>query len=737
MKTFNKYGVWAYTVIIAIAGLLVATPGRTWADPPTNSNVNIIAQVAQKIRTGHFDDARTLIERAEGPDPAAEQLARLLAEYDALQARRQAERQKLYKQYANELKQARAKLAEHRAAGTEDLEAIEKVFAAMVKVLNYGTDDQKRTLLDDAATQDLIARARRYAAELETQGQWGQAYSQCYQWLLRFDEHNLEYKAHADELIAKASLAMSLRDSRCEAAIERYKGIRPEMLYRALDALDFKYVATVDYRGMVEKALVRCLLLGDVLESAPDLAFKPPRSTIELWRIGVESIQSEVDTTAAGATKDGFKRAFENARELNTVTIQLPEEVLVAHFTEAALEALDPYTNLVWPQRVQEFQKSIRQEFTGIGIRMSKIGKTLKILSLIPNTPAYKSGLDAGDEIIAVDGEPTAEMTSDCAVRKISGRKGTPVTLTVKRADNRTVEDITIIRDRIVVPTVEGQQRADSGSKRGRWRHMIDPANRIGYVRVSSFVEQTVEQMDATLDELERQQLQGLILDLRSNSGGLLAAAIGMVDLFIDRGLILRSQPRRFLAPSLWMAHEKGTHPDYPLVVLVDGASASASEIVAGALQDPSYRRAVLVGTRSYGKGSVQEITDFTGYGSQFKFTTAYYHLPSGQPVRNRYVAEREGRTDWGIAPDVEVELRPDEQERLFKLQSANQVLTGSSHDPNQPPQRYTLEDTLAADPQLAVALLVVKSELIRSGRTVDFEVTAKAPDPQPAVSTR
>lgn len=718
MDKCSKYGVLACSILIVAGGLF----GPRWASV-TAEEPDVIAQVAQNIRTGRFDEAHILLDQARTQqDPAVDQLARLLAEYETLQSRRRAERQELYQKHHEALEKLRQTPA-------DDLDAIDKLFSAMARVIEYADDAQKESLLADPATQDLISRGRRYAAELEAQGKWGQAYSQCYYWLRQFDEDNPEYKAHAEELIDKASLAMALKDNSCEPAMDRYQGIRPEMLYRATEALDFKYVARVDYRGMLDRALVRCLLLGEVLDTAPDLAFQPPRSMIDLWTIGIESIQADTAKTPAAATKDGFKRAFDDVRDLNTVTLQLPEEVVVAHFSEAALEALDPYTNLVWPERIREFQKSIRQEFTGIGIRMSKVGKTLKILSLIPNTPAYASGLDAGDEIVAVDGEATGEMTSNCAVRKISGPKGTPVTLTVKRAASDAIEDITIVRDHIVVPTVEGQSRADGASQAGRWQHMIDPVNRIGYVRVSSFVEPTVEQVDAILDELEDQQVQGLILDLRSNSGGLLASAIGMVDLFLDQGLILRSQPRRFLAPNLWMAHSRGTHPDYPLVVLIDGASASASEIVAGALQDPMYRRATIVGTRSYGKGSVQEITDFTGYGSQFKFTTAYYHLPSGQPVENRYIAEREGRTDWGIQPDVEVPLRPDEEERLFKLQRANEVLTGAAHDPNQPPQRYTLDETLAADPQLAAGMLVLKSELIRSGRSVAFEVTAKATD--------
>jgi C-terminal processing protease CtpA/Prc len=207
-----------------------------------------------------------------------------------------------------------------------------------------------------------------------------------------------------------------------------------------------------------------------------------------------------------------------------------------------------------------------------------------------------------------------------------------------------------------------------------------------------------------------------------------------MVDLFIDNGLILRNQPRRYMVPDLWMAHANGTHPDYPIVVLINGGSASASEIVAGALRDPKYKRATLVGSRSYGKGSVQEITGFTGGGSQFKFTTAHYYLPSGDGVKNRYLAEKIGQTDWGITPDVEIELLSSEQRRLFRQQRTNDILSKSdvadTNDPNLPGQNVVQKDFLAEtiqiDPQLAMGLIVLKSKIISAGQSVSFGVTAK-----------
>ena len=188
--------------------------------------------------------------------------------------------------------------------------------------------------------------------------------------------------------------------------------------------------------------------------------------------------------------------------------------------------------------------------------------------------------------------------------------------------------------------------------------------------------------------------------------------------------MIVKSQPRWGIS-TYEAAHKRGTHPEYPLVVLINQHSASASEIVAGALQDEKYRRATLVGQRTYGKGSVQTITQFPGDGSQFKYTMAYYHLPSDQRVKNRYVMEKEGRKDWGIAPDVEVKLRSDEQRKIYEVYGTNEVLAKNDRNGvSKSLKRYSLAETLDADSQLSIGLLVLKAKMIQAGYVFEFEAT-------------
>ncbi len=193
--------------------------------------------------------------------------------------------------------------------------------------------------------------------------------------------------------------------------------------------------------------------------------------------------------------------------------------------------------------------------------------------------------------------------------------------------------------------------------------------------------------------------------------------AVKVVDMFLSDGLIVRVRPGIYggLSESVH-ARAEGTHPDYPLVILVNSASASASEIVAGALGDTKYRRAIIVGERTHGKGSVQSIEDRGLEGAELKFTTAYYYLPSDQRVNSREAMERLGRKDWGIGPDVEVTLRPDELRQMVSAQRANDILVQADRPATkEAPRRRTAQELLAADPQLAIAVLVLKTKMIEA----------------------
>ncbi|MHC5183974.1 MAG: S41 family peptidase [Planctomycetota bacterium] len=556
----------------------------------------------------------------------------------------------------------------------------------------------------------------------EQQGKWMDAYAHCYYWLTAIFEDDDAYQDKAEELIELSAIELGLKDSTCgETATERYQGIEPEMFLRALQLLGGNYVHEVDYQQMITDALKRCRLLARVLENTQEsLAWSATKEQLSEWNLGLETLQPEDDQLTQNTQKkpESVLRVFEGVLALNAITLKLPETVVIAHFAEAALASLDPFTSLVWPWNVKDFEKSMTQQFTGIGVEISKSTGILKVVSLLPDTPAYKSGLDADDEIVAVDGEPTEDMSIRCAVSKITGPKGTKVSLTIRRPSTGETTEVVIRRDKIVVQPLRGWTR-DAG---GEWNDLIDIENRIGYIRLTAFTENSGPDLDESLRKLEKAGLNGLILDLRFNSGGYLQASADVVDLFVKEGLIVTSKPRQGLE-TYEIAHRSGTHPDYPMVVLINGSSASASEIVAGALQDPKHRRATLVGQRSYGKGSVQVVTPYTGDGSQLKYTIAYYHLPSNQRVQNRYQVIKEGRKDWGIAPDVEVELRTNEIKEMVDIQRNNDVLARTDHEANGGAmKRHAIRETLQADPQLSIGLLVLQSKLTAQGIELDLD---------------
>jgi carboxyl-terminal processing protease len=682
------------------------------------------------VYRGDFDGAEKLIQKI-GPDDNKKLvgLERVIGSYDKISARRATARKAAYEKQLAELEEYRHPRAPSEVNDVNEIKNINDandpnaVFEALlvvVKANELADDQQKKKLLEDPFVKEIIAKSVKRCDCFESQDKWLESLTNCYGRLSSLYEGNKTYSDHADELADKEVVKISLQDSPCESWQSRYKNVRREMFIRAVKNLDFNYVSIINYSDMAEKAINRCRLLGEVIYTVKPLRKEflkgVDANEYAAWNGGLQTILADAKSSPLGMDSDKFISIFDKVLYLNESTIKLPQEVLIVHFSEASLGALDPYTNLIWPEQLEDFKKNLTNEFTGIGVEISKAEGPLKVASLLPDTPAYTSGLDAGDIIEAIDGVSTKDMPIGCAVGKITGPAGTTVTLTILHSGETKPVKITIKRAKIVVPTIRGWQRVDAGN----WQYMIDKRNGIGYIRITSFSEKTADDLESVLEQLESEGLKGLILDLRFDSGGYLETAINVVDKFVKSGVIVRTQPR-FGVASWAAAHAQGTHPDYPLVVLINGGSASASEIVAGALQDSAHGRAILVGTRSYGKGSVQTVVTIPG-GAQLKYTMAYYHLPSGQRVEGRAEMEKAGRKDWGVAPDVNVEMTSEELKNMIDVERDNDVLVKAGHKQSAGPlKKYSIEQTLEADPQLAVADLIIKAELIDHNVPVAF----------------
>jgi carboxyl-terminal processing protease len=717
----NKYLIWLACLALVVCGLICcripeqSTPVEV--DRQKLTDPNIVRTVCALIYRGKFGAAGDLIKHIRPTQSAATgRLAEIVSEYEALGQQRRLAQEAAYAEKLAELEKFRTE------ADFNDVNDISSVLSVLARVSEFANEQQRDALLSEPFVKRVFKVATAKAAEFESEGKWFDAYLSCYSWLRSIDKDNKAYSDYSEKLLDKANIVASFRDSSCETRDERYAGVSKEMFVRAVDALRYNYVDPVDYRQMAIKAIEHCRLLAEVMDSSSvvrdALADRQEGvvdaqydAKISAWSAALGAVLDEVKQSPM-MSKDKFIDIFEDILSLNMTTLGLPSEVVIAHFVESALAALDPYTIMVWPKQVQDFEKVMTNEFTGIGIEISKQKGLLTVMSLLPGTPAYNSGLDAGDVIEQVDGIETKDMTLSCAVKNITGPAGTEVTLTIRRTGEQNSFDITITRAKIIVPTIRGWQRTEAG----RWLYMIDYENKIGYVRVTSFSERTGSDLDKVLRGLEAEGLRGLILDLRFNTGGVLNAAVDVTDKFLKEGLIVITRPKSWIASTYKSARRAGTHPDYPLVVLINQYSASASEIVAGALADKTHNRAILVGERTHGKGSVQGIANYPKYGAQLKYTMAYYHLPSGQRVESRDEMEKQGREDWGVGPDVEVELNSLELKTMSDIQRDNDVLFRAGHDEGgAPPQRHTAGETLAADPQLAVGLLVARTKLIES----------------------
>ncbi len=294
------------------------------------------------------------------------------------------------------------------------------------------------------------------------------------------------------------------------------------------------------------------------------------------------------------------------------------------------LESLDPHSSFLTPEMYKDMQTETKGEFGGIGIEITIKDGFPTVITPIEDTPAFKAGLKTGDNIIKIDGKITKNMSLIDVVKLIRGQKGKPVVLTIMREGFTTPKDFTIIRDVIVAKSVKFR--------------MLD--NEFGYIRITQFQEKTTKDLDNALLELVKMNkdkpLKGLVLDLRNDPGGLLEQAVEVSDKFLKEGLIVYIEGRKKDDKMSFHAEKKKNDYDGPLVVLVNEGSASASEIVAGALQD--HKRAIIIGQKTFGKGSVQTILPL-GDGSALKLTTARYFTPKGRSIQ----AE-------GITPDILVD---------------------------------------------------------------------------------
>jgi carboxyl-terminal processing protease len=372
---------------------------------------------------------------------------------------------------------------------------------------------------------------------------------------------------------------------------------------------------------------------------------------------------------------------------------------------EGMMSKLDPYSSYISPEEMAQFSESVDQEFGGIGIQIHRDERTnrLMVMSPLPGTPAYRAGLLAGDIIMEIDGKSTEGYSIEKAVGLLKGKPGVTVKLGVLHAATNKKEQVSLVRDVIHVATVLGDHYKPDGS----WDFMIDKKDKIGYVRLTHFSRHSSIELEKAINQLLEEGMRGLVLDLRYDPGGLFSQATEIADMFIEGGTIVSTKGRN-TTERTWEAKKEGTFPNFPMAIIVNHFSASASEIVAACLQD--HHRAVIVGERSWGKGSVQNVIELENGASALKLTTASYHRPSGKNI-HRFPGASESDA-WGVMPDqgYDVKFTPREtREYLDSYRRERDIL--SKNGP--PPSDFK-------DRQLDKALGAVRTKLAEAGKTPD-----------------
>jgi carboxyl-terminal processing protease len=357
------------------------------------------------------------------------------------------------------------------------------------------------------------------------------------------------------------------------------------------------------------------------------------------WMLGPMVIVALVLGVLLGKGWERTGHATETYEELKTFSEVLTQvqksyvddtkvKDLVQGAIRGMLSTLDPHSAYMTPEMYKEMQVETKGEFGGVGIQIGVKENRLAVIAPIEGTPAYRAGVKAGDFIIKVNDETTKDLTLTDAVQKMRGPKGSKVNLTIQREGTPDPLQFTLVRDTIKIESVKSK--------------VLDT---IGYVRLTQFQESTGRDLSKVLKQFKEQNLQSTILDLRNNPGGLLTAAVEVSEQFLPGGKLVVYTKGRESKKDEWIAKGKDQMDDSPMIVLVNEGSASASEIVAGALQD--YGRAVIVGTTSFGKGSVQTILPL-GDGSGLRLTTAKYYTPKGRSIQST-----------GITPDIVVKPQP------------------------------------------------------------------------------
>lgn len=607
--------------------------------------------------------------------------------------------------------------------------------------------DNEEQFFKNASIAQTIARSDDVAAQAEAGDDWMIASELYYRLDAIFDTSRI-YKEHVDRLSRRLAMIRMYTP-------ERLWEIRNERrLEEGLDALppynaygdDFREklmgINSITVRTAIQRAADQHVgrqtrthpdgvTMNDLIISGLD-AVKTMATTTDLAVVfdglkneqkrtkllrEIEDQKLRIASKTSPASGYDLRRALDAVLGIATQDVGIMENAVLHEFGNGAMAALDDYTAIIWPDELARFRRSTQGEFIGIGVQIQLDElQNIKIVTPLEGTPAQRAGIRSEDIIKKIDGTTAIGLGLDQAVEIITGPANTKVTITVERMgdDGEPMEkDFTIVRQKIDLPTVKGWSKTGPGDT--DWNYFIDEQDGIGYLRLTGFTDDSTQEFDRAVTTMKSQGLNALILDLRYNPGGLLDQAVQLASRFVPKGMIVKTVDASGITESLNEAvrvPDRVSVADIPVIVLVNEGSASASEILSGAIQAGARQGkldAIVLGHRSFGKGSVQNVYLLPGATAAMKVTTNYYKIDAP-----RMIHKVPGSTEWGIDPDLKVDMLPSQQQDALLLRRDADVLpldeNGNIIQNAQRPDPNTLLSE-GTDLQVETALVLLKSQ--------------------------
>jgi carboxyl-terminal processing protease len=714
---------------------------------------DISSQVWTKAKAGRNDDVVALLSRVPAVDePGAAALREQARLLEKNLSKREEDR-------AKKLAEVDSKLDEQLKKGTPESLSEAVKFAVERYVVSKASD--REAFKHDPKIVDLVKRAADAARAAEAKGDWFTANELFYRLnalmeeeatfkddVKRLGQRLMMIRLYAPEEFWTLRNNERLKDKKSplppynglgEDFRDKIMGINPRMVLAAVWNASQAQVENVGLRdalaGGVE-ALKVMATTPDLRKPFPGLADDAKRAE---WVKFLDGWKARLDAPGFAAGQGTLRQIMDEAVQTANATVAIPENAVLHEFGNGAMSKMDEFSAIIWPDELARFDRMTSGQFVGIGvqIQLDEESQMIKVVTPLEGTPAQRAGVRAGDLIKKINGDSAVGITLNQAVDKITGNPDTSVTITMERKtgkndpDGKEITqdvDFRLVRATIPVASVKGWKR--TGAREDDWDWYVDPENRIGYVRLTQFTEDTTRDLQKAIKAMQADRgLSGLILDLRFNPGGLLTEAVGVANTFIERGTIVstRGRPGGLQGETKSASAGNAIVKGVPLAVLINEGSASASEIVSGALRhyaDTGDLNAIIIGRRSFGKGSVQNVWPLAP-NAKMKLTTQYYYLPDGHRLHRT-----PGAKVWGVEPHLLVDMLPETETEALKLRQDADVLPIDQNGKviageKTPDPAKLLTDGL--DVQLQTALVLLQSEA-----TASAQAQARGPEKAP-----